>query len=79
MDPRKFYQNISGSGENLRLCHSAIVNVKDSAGKSIFAGREATGFSNLEEEQVGKVKVCAVPDAWYGEKLRLFTGHSLPP
>jgi len=40
------------------VCHgpAAIVNVKDSAGKSIFAGREATGFSNLEEEQVGKVK-----------------------
>ncbi|EEB95123.1 hypothetical protein MPER_05957, partial [Moniliophthora perniciosa FA553] len=25
-------------------------------GKSIFAGRKVTGFSNAEEEQVGKVK-----------------------
>jgi hypothetical protein len=29
--------------------------VTDSAGKSIFTGKAFTGFSNTEEEQVGKV------------------------
>ena len=29
-----------------------LVNVKDQNGKSIFAGRKATGFSNAEEEEV---------------------------
>ena len=38
-------------------CLSALVGVKDSSGKPIFQGKEATGFSNTEEEQVGKVKV----------------------
>lgn len=79
MVPRKFSANISGSRENLRGFHSAIVNVKDSAGKSIFSGREATGFSNLEEEQLGKVKVRAVSEAWCVLKLTLITGRSLPP
>jgi hypothetical protein len=30
--------------------------VTDASGKSIFDGRDATGFSDAEEEQVGKVK-----------------------
>ncbi|KAG9128317.1 hypothetical protein FRC07_000825 [Ceratobasidium sp. 392] len=40
------------------VCHGpgALVGVKDEAGKSIFSGRNATGFSNAEEEQAGKVK-----------------------
>ncbi|KAG8710965.1 hypothetical protein FRC08_016496 [Ceratobasidium sp. 394] len=40
------------------VCHgpAALVSVKDEAGKSIFSGRNATGFSDAEEEQVGKVK-----------------------
>ncbi|KAK7061673.1 ThiJ/PfpI [Favolaschia claudopus] len=40
------------------VCHgpAALVNVKDADGKSIFAGKAATGFSNDEETQVGKVK-----------------------
>jgi len=40
------------------VCHgpAALVGVKDSNGKSIFAGRAFTGFSNVEEEQVDKVK-----------------------
>ncbi|KIM90727.1 hypothetical protein PILCRDRAFT_994 [Piloderma croceum F 1598] len=39
------------------VCHgsAALVSVTDSAGKSIFAGKAFTGFSNTEEELVGKV------------------------
>ena len=39
----------------------ALVGGVDASGKSIFAGRNATGFSNQEEIAVDKVKVC---DAW---------------
>ncbi|KAL5527575.1 hypothetical protein ACEPAG_6376 [Sanghuangporus baumii] len=40
------------------VCHgpAALVGVKGDNGQSIFYGKEATGFSNEEEEQVGKVK-----------------------
>ncbi|KAF8216151.1 ThiJ/PfpI [Mycena galopus ATCC 62051] len=40
------------------VCHgpAALVGVKDAQGKSIFAGRAATGFSNAEEIQIDKVK-----------------------
>ncbi|CAE6454314.1 unnamed protein product [Rhizoctonia solani] len=40
------------------VCHGpgALVGVTDTSGKSIFSGRNATGFSDAEEEQVGKVK-----------------------
>jgi len=40
------------------VCHgpAALVGATDANGQSIFAGRKATGFSNLEEEQVNKVK-----------------------
>ncbi|QRW19005.1 chaperone protein HSP31 [Rhizoctonia solani] len=40
------------------VCHGpgALVGVTDASGKSIFDGRNATGFSDAEEEQVGKVK-----------------------
>jgi len=43
------------------VCHgpAALAGVTDAQGKSIFAGRTATGFSNAEEEQVKMVK--AVP------------------
>ncbi|CUA77441.1 Glyoxalase 3 [Rhizoctonia solani] len=43
------------------VCHGpgAIVGVKDASGKSIFDGRNATGFSDAEEEQVKMVQ--AVP------------------
>ncbi|KAK7470711.1 hypothetical protein VKT23_002133 [Stygiomarasmius scandens] len=36
------------------VCHgpAALVNVVDKDGKPIFTGKKATGFSNLEEEQV---------------------------
>ena len=39
------------------ICHGvcALVNVKDANGKSIISGREATCFSNSEEE-VGMTK-----------------------
>lgn len=37
----------------------ALVGVKDASGKSIFEGKEATGFSNAEEEQAGTVKVSS--------------------
>lgn len=41
------------------VCHgpAALVGATDAEGKSIFAGKAATGFSNAEETQVGKVKV----------------------
>ncbi|KAM6495931.1 class I glutamine amidotransferase-like protein [Amanita muscaria] len=40
------------------VCHgpAALVKVVDSSGKSIFSGKRATAFSNVEEEQAGKVK-----------------------
>ncbi|EPQ58984.1 class I glutamine amidotransferase-like protein [Gloeophyllum trabeum ATCC 11539] len=40
------------------VCHgpAALVGATDSEGKSIFEGKAATGFSNAEEEQAGKVK-----------------------
>jgi len=51
----EFYQagKITGA-----VCHgpAALVNVKDAQGKSIFAGKAATGFSNEEEIMMDKVK-----------------------
>ncbi|OBZ76559.1 Glutathione-independent glyoxalase HSP31 [Grifola frondosa] len=40
------------------VCHgpAALVGATDASGKSIFSGKAATGFSNVEEEQVDKVK-----------------------
>lgn len=40
------------------VCHgpAAIVGATDANGVSIFKGRKATGFSDLEEVQVDKVK-----------------------
>ncbi|KAJ7937104.1 ThiJ/PfpI [Mycena leptocephala] len=40
------------------VCHgpAALVGVTDAEGKSIFAGKAATGFTNAEEIQVDKVK-----------------------
>ncbi|KAL0949773.1 hypothetical protein HGRIS_009812 [Hohenbuehelia grisea] len=40
------------------VCHgpAALVGGVDASGKSIFAGKSFTGFSNTEEEIVGKVK-----------------------
>ncbi|PPQ71779.1 hypothetical protein CVT26_007613 [Gymnopilus dilepis] len=40
------------------VCHgpAALTSAVDANGKSIFAGRTATGFSNDEEVQAGKVK-----------------------
>ncbi|KAF8195956.1 ThiJ/PfpI [Mycena galopus ATCC 62051] len=40
------------------VCHgpAALVGATDAHGKSIFAGKAATGFSNAEEIQVDKVK-----------------------
>ncbi|KAJ7667967.1 ThiJ/PfpI [Mycena polygramma] len=40
------------------VCHgpAALVGATDADGKSIFAGKAATGFTNAEETQVGKVK-----------------------
>lgn len=40
----------------LTLCCSALVGVTDESGKSIFAGKPVTGFTNVEEEQIDKVK-----------------------
>ncbi|KAJ7178206.1 class I glutamine amidotransferase-like protein [Mycena filopes] len=41
------------------FCYSALVNVTDADGKSIFAGRAATGFTNEDEIQANKVKDVA--------------------
>ncbi|KAG8899421.1 hypothetical protein FRB99_006722 [Tulasnella sp. 403] len=43
------------------VCHgpAALVGATDANGASIFKGREFTGFSNFEEEQVNQVK--AIP------------------
>ncbi|EJF62785.1 class I glutamine amidotransferase-like protein [Dichomitus squalens LYAD-421 SS1] len=40
------------------VCHgpAALVGAKDASGESIFKGRRATSFTDVEEEQVGKVK-----------------------
>ncbi|KZP23737.1 class I glutamine amidotransferase-like protein, partial [Athelia psychrophila] len=40
------------------VCHgpAAVLNATDSSGKSIFDGKPFTGFSNAEEEALGKVK-----------------------
>ncbi|KAF7352838.1 Glutathione-independent glyoxalase HSP31 [Mycena venus] len=56
MATRQFYQ---GGKITSAVCHgpAALVNVTDAEGKSIFAGRAATGFSNVEEIQMDKVKV----------------------
>lgn len=39
------------------MCHgpAALVQAVDASGKSIFAGKRFTGFSNVEEEQVKMV------------------------
>jgi putative intracellular protease/amidase len=45
-------------------CHgvAALVGVTDTQGKSIFAGKNVTGFSNAEEEILGKTKVGTTSD-----------------
>ena len=44
------------------VCHgpAALVGAKDGSGESIFKGRRATSFTDVEEEQVGMTKVRAV-------------------
>ena len=43
------------------VCHgpAALVGAKDASGESIFKGRRATSFTDVEEEQVGMTKVRA--------------------
>lgn len=45
------------------VCHGPIVflNVKLSDGTSLVSGKEITGFTNAEEEAVGKTEVVAKP------------------
>jgi hypothetical protein len=45
-----------GPTTQLSAINSALVNVKNKSGKYIYAGRKLTGFSNEEEEAVGKTK-----------------------
>jgi len=48
------------------VCHgpAALSQVVDESGKSIFAGRRATAFSIVEEEQIKKVEdIPIVPEA----------------
>ena len=40
--------------------NSALVGVTDSSGASIFSGKEATCFSNAEEEIIQMVKVSNI-------------------
>ena len=44
----------------LRMEYSGLVGTTDAEGKSIFAGKAFTGFSNEEEDIVDKVKVSLV-------------------
>jgi hypothetical protein len=39
------------------LILSALVGVTGEDGTSIFKGKTVTGFSNAEEEQIGKIEV----------------------
>jgi hypothetical protein len=41
------------------VCHglAALVSITDTQGKSVFAGKNVTGFSNVEEEILGMTKV----------------------
>lgn len=41
----------------IKARYSALVSAVDSSGKSIFAGKKATSFTNSEEIAVDKVKV----------------------
>ncbi|KAF7313755.1 DJ-1 protein-PfpI domain-containing protein [Mycena chlorophos] len=51
----KFYR---GGKITSAVCHgpAALVGVTDDNGRSIFAGKRVTGFSDAEEIEVGKVK-----------------------
>ncbi|KAF7290357.1 DJ-1 protein-PfpI domain-containing protein [Mycena chlorophos] len=42
------------------VCHgsAALVNVKNTQGKPVYAGKRATGFSDLEEQLVSKFCIC---------------------
>jgi putative intracellular protease/amidase len=46
----------TSSDSIIQFYDRALVQAVDGSGKSIFAGKSFTGFSNAEEEQVGKVK-----------------------
>lgn len=37
--------------------YRALVNVKDSTGKSILSGKNVTGLSNIEEDMIKATKV----------------------
>jgi hypothetical protein len=52
------------------LITSALVGGVDASGKSIFAGRKATGFTNAEEIAVGKVQVS-------GRQIQSYSGIHL--
>ena len=46
-----------GLHNHVNLHYSALVSAVDGSGKSIFAGKKATSFTNSEEIAVDKVKV----------------------
>lgn len=46
--------------QNVDDTRSALVGATDASGKSIFAGKPCTGFSNAEEEAIDKVKVSII-------------------
>ncbi|EIM87503.1 class I glutamine amidotransferase-like protein [Stereum hirsutum FP-91666 SS1] len=74
----KFYQ----SGKIVSaVCHgpAALVGVKGTDGKNIFAGKKATAFTRAEEEQVGKVKdIPFVPEDKMVELGAVFEKASEP-
>ena len=57
---------------------SALVGVTDASGKSIFAGRSATAFSNTEEEAVKAVEVRRAVSGSFFVQCLTYLAQSVP-
>ena len=57
----------------------ALVGAVDAAGKSIFAGKRFTGFSNAEEDAIGDRKVIPHHHGSISEFSCQIVGNSFPP
>ena len=53
MAQRALLVSMRSATSDVPITISAIVNVKDPNGNSIFAGKEAVAFTNAEEDQAG--------------------------